>query len=148
KQPSDQIINPGSTAQFAVEAQGDDLTDRDLTYQWYLGQAGDTSNPISGATGKAYTTPALTAAAQYWVRVNDASGNCPTNSVTVTARICQPVQILFDPVSKTIASGQSAELSVDASGDGIGYQWQKLTSGWSDVSGAHARTLTVASADA
>jgi hypothetical protein len=38
------------------------------TRQWYRGAAGDTSNPIAGATLSRYGTPPLTADASYWVR--------------------------------------------------------------------------------
>lgn len=45
-----------------------------VSYQWYEGESGDTSSPISGATGAAYTTPALTSNTTYWVQATNPYG--------------------------------------------------------------------------
>jgi hypothetical protein len=56
-----------------------------FTYQWYVGSSGDTSTPISGATGSSFTTPALTSTTSYWVRVVGLTGT--QNSPTITVMV-------------------------------------------------------------
>jgi hypothetical protein len=54
------------------------------TYQWYQGSSGDTSNPINGATGSSFTTPALTTTTSYWVRISNAVGSVDSNTAVIT----------------------------------------------------------------
>lgn len=63
-QPASQSVAAGSAVTISVGASGSNLV-----YQWYAGVGGDTSAPIAGATGPAYTTPPLTTTTSYWVRV-------------------------------------------------------------------------------
>lgn len=56
-----------------------------LTYQWYQGSGGDTSQPV-GPNAPTWTTPALLSSTSYWVRVTDANGqsaDSPALLVTV-----------------------------------------------------------------
>ena len=56
-----------------------------LTYQWYQGNSGDTSQPV-GTNGPTWTTPALLSSTSYWVRVTDGNGqsaDSPALLVTV-----------------------------------------------------------------
>jgi hypothetical protein len=58
-----------------------------LSYQWYRGTSGNTSNPISGATSWSYPTPRLTKGTYtYWVRVTAGCGTVNSNTATVTAQ--------------------------------------------------------------
>jgi hypothetical protein len=82
--PSNVTIPNGERTQLKVTATGTGT----LTYQWFQGQSGSTTNPVNGATGATFTTPALTATTSYWVRVTDSNGgvtNGPTVTVTVSA---------------------------------------------------------------
>ena len=80
-EPSDHTINSGQQAGLVVQASGTSP----LSYQWYRGSSGDTSNPISGATSAGFTTAPLTNTTVYWVRV---SNSCATvNSRTVTVNV-------------------------------------------------------------
>ncbi len=79
-QPQDSTVASGSTATLTVAANGTGP----LTYQWYSGTAGDTSNPVSGATSDTFTTPALTATTGYWVRVSGPGGQVDSRTATVT----------------------------------------------------------------
>jgi hypothetical protein len=54
---------------------------RDLSYQWYHGESGDTNRPIVDARQPAFTTPVINQAEQFWVRVSD--GQTSTDSDTV-----------------------------------------------------------------
>lgn len=57
-----------------------------MSYQWYLGASPDTSRPIEGANGDAFTTPTLSSSEEFWVRASNPYGppaNSPTISVSV-----------------------------------------------------------------
>ena len=92
-----------------------------LSYQWYEGASGTTTTPV-GTNSPTFTTPALTATKSYWVRVSNECGNVASNAATVT--VCIPPGIGTHPASTTINSGQTATLTVTATGSGpFTYQW-------------------------
>jgi predicted outer membrane repeat protein len=97
-----------------------------LRYQWYLGNSGDVSQPITGATGNSYTTPELGTTASYWVRVENALGFVDSQTATATV---VPIIITVQPASTVAAIGATATLSVTASGKGLTYQWYQGASG-------------------
>jgi DNA-binding beta-propeller fold protein YncE len=125
-QPTDQQIPYGGTATLTAQATGT----APLNYQWYQGVSGDTTNPVQGATGSSFTTPALTATTTYWVRVANfvASQNSTTSTVTVLPPVVPT--ITTQPLVPAIAIGQGATLTVQASGTlPLSYQWFQGTSG-------------------
>ncbi len=79
-QPLAVSINSGATATLTVATSGSEST-----YQWYIGNAGDTRSPVSGATSTSFTTPALAASTTYWVRASNRAGTADSSAVTVTA---------------------------------------------------------------
>jgi hypothetical protein len=122
-QPQSQTITSGNSANLSVGAAGT----TPLTFQWFRGNSGDTSQPISGATGSSFNTGALTVTTSFWVRV---TGQCipvadsNTATITVTPATCTPPSITQQPQSTTITSGSSANLSVGASGSTpFTFQW-------------------------
>src|SRR6202043_2245938 len=60
-QPVGPEISKGSSATLTVMASGSGT----LSYQWYQGQTGTTSNPISGATSSSYTAQNVQATTSY-----------------------------------------------------------------------------------
>jgi len=74
-QPASQSIASGKTATFSVAATGT----APMTYQW--SKAGVA---ISGATSSSYTTPAMTATAQFTVTVSNGAGSATSNPATLT----------------------------------------------------------------
>ena len=80
-QPESRHIAAGETVTLSVVATGSEPS-----YQWYLGENGDTSNPIAGATESTYQTAPLNAPASYWVRVSNSLGdvNSSTAAISVT----------------------------------------------------------------
>jgi DNA-binding beta-propeller fold protein YncE len=127
-EPASQTINYGQPATMTVTATGT----APLTYQWYLGQSGNTTAPITGATTNTYTTPALTATASYWVAVGNvvAQGGLQSTSATITVPPFTPPAIVTQPASQTITAGQTATLSVTATGTPpLSYQWYQGISG-------------------
>jgi Putative Ig domain/Ig-like domain CHU_C associated len=123
--PASTSINSGGTAILTVTATGT----APLTYQWFQGSSGTTTTPV-GTNAASFTTPALNATTNYWVRVSNAANTTGANSNTATVTVRLPAAITTHPASTTINSGQTASLSVVASGDGpITYQWFRGASG-------------------
>ena len=75
-QPFSRLVASGSTTTLSAAASGSPVP----TFQWHLGESGDTSHPISGATSATYTTPPLTATARYWVRASNARGSADSRT--------------------------------------------------------------------
>jgi hypothetical protein len=142
-QPQSQMIQSGQTATLSVWAT--DATS--LNYQWYQGASGDTSSLISGATSSSYTTSALAQTTSYWVRVSNACGSY-TDSDTAIITVegsCTAPNITAQPQSQAIQSGQTASMSVSASGTTpFSYQWYQGVSGDTSnpVSGASSASYT------
>jgi len=120
-QPQSQTIFSGQTADLSVVANGSNLS-----YQWYVGNNGDTSTPV-GTDSDSFTTPALTSTTNYWVRVSNPGGDVDSNTATVMVEGAPT--ITAQPQSQTIFSGQTADLSVVASGSSLSYQWYEGSSG-------------------
>jgi uncharacterized repeat protein (TIGR03803 family) len=78
-QPHGQRIPSGRAATLTVSAGGTSP----LSYQWYQGTSGDTSQP-AGSNSVSFTTPALTATTSFWVRVSNGCGHADTVTATVT----------------------------------------------------------------
>ena len=83
--PQSQAIQSGQTAALSVTASGT----APLNYQWYRGVSGDTSSPV-GTNASSYTTPALTQATSYWVRVSNSCGSVDSNTATITINVQLP----------------------------------------------------------
>ena len=114
-----------------------------LTYQWYVGTSGATNAPIAGATASSYTTPPLTTESHFWVRVTNSYG--AADSATAIVTIGAGPAFTTHPFSQTVGSGQSASLSVIATGDApLSYQWYLGPSGTttSPVAGAIDASFT------
>ncbi|MDP2997841.1 MAG: SUMF1/EgtB/PvdO family nonheme iron enzyme, partial [Bryobacterales bacterium] len=94
-QPAGRSIASGSTADLTVTASGS----APLTYQWYEGAKGTTTNPV-GTNSATFRTPTLTATTTYWARVTNACGQAESAAATVIP--AQPC------VLACLASGPSA----------------------------------------
>ena len=117
--PATTGIEEGESVTLTVDSQGEGLT-----YQWYLGQSGDTSQAIQGATSPTYNTGALAADTSYWVKVTNDAGSI--NSETVAVTINRPPTIAIQPTSQSIETSNSATLTVSATGSApFTYQWYR-----------------------
>ena len=117
--PATTGIEEGESVTFTVDSQGEGLT-----YQWYLGQSGDASQPIQDATSQTYNTGALTEDTSYWVKVTNVAGSI--NSETVAVTINRPPTIASQPTSQTIEPSSTATLTVSATGSApFTYQWYR-----------------------
>jgi len=63
--PQGQSVPPGGRATLGVVSLGTPP----LAYQWYLGSAGMTGNPVAGATSASFLTDPVSGPVSYWVRV-------------------------------------------------------------------------------
>lgn len=96
--PAGTTVGIGSQYELSAFAIGG----KPLTYQWYKGTSGDTSQPISGATFSVYKTPPLQQGGDYWVRVTNSSG--PTDSVTASVTAIE----IWTEVTGSVSSGAIA----------------------------------------
>ncbi len=112
-------VKTGSSAKLKVVASGT----AKLIYQWYQGESGDTSLPV-GKSSSSFTTPKLISNTNYWVKVSNAIHPSGENSPTMSVIVGAPAAIVTQPQSVSVEIGQSAQLSVVASGvQPISYQW-------------------------
>jgi uncharacterized repeat protein (TIGR02543 family) len=125
-QPDPAIIGRGNSATLQVTATG-----TSLSYQWYQGAPGVTTSPISGATSPTFLTPPLSATTNYWVRVahGDGSAGFSVDSRGAAVTVVAPPVIAVSPASGSLSLGQTATLTVTATGESISYQWYQGTSG-------------------
>jgi hypothetical protein len=92
-----------------------------LTYQWYRGTKPDTSTPVGtpNSATPGFTTPALTATTDYWVRIKSVLGTstvtADSNTVTVTVT---PVSSPFDTWASVLPLGQRGA-NQTPQGDGV-----------------------------
>ncbi len=142
-QPTDQNIKLGDTIKLNVKAEGEGLT-----YQWYFKKAGQTS--FSKWNGRTHATETVTPNAtwngiQLYCIVKDSAGNTEQSNpakITVTGT----PKITRQPVSQTVALGDTIQLSVKAEGVGLTYQWYFKKAGqtaWNKWKGRTHATETV-----
>ena len=120
-QPASQTISTGATATMTVTTSSATA----VTYQWFQGNVGDTTNLIAGANAASFTTPALQVSTSYWVR---ATNNCGSTSsaqavITVEGPNCEPLAITSLPSTVDIEVGDGITIVVTATGTGRTYQW-------------------------
>lgn len=111
----------GNTRQLSVSASGS----TPFTYQWYRGTTGTTTEPVGGNSPN-FTTPAVTEAMSFWVRVSSQCSTASANSttITVTPEACDIPVITHEPMSQRIVPGATATLSVAATGtENLSYRW-------------------------
>jgi hypothetical protein len=115
-QPQGTTVNNGQTATLSVTATG-----APLSYQWYIGAAGNTAQPIAGATSASYTTPPMSATTSYWVR---ATGCTTADSTSATVTVCAPPAITSGPTPDTQRYPNTwGWMLMTASGTNLTYQW-------------------------
>lgn len=143
-QPQDAVITFGGTATLSVLASGPGT----LTYQWYRGQSGDSSNPVTGGTGPVLSVAGTaTGVIAYWVKVSSPCSSANSNTVNVTVN-CDPRELTMSvPPTAPSASAYTVTWNGDAQFD-FRYEVQEATKAdFSDaqtfsVSGTPSRTFT------
>jgi len=120
-QPQSVSVNPGAPAELAVKASGPGT----LKYQWFVGESGDITNPIPGATDPKYFVPVVTSGNTYWVRVTNSCGMIDSDSVTISLNgPCVVPIITAQTMGAFMESNRSTWLHVRAEGtEPLKYQW-------------------------
>jgi hypothetical protein len=135
-QPTNQTVHQGDSAILRVEA----TPARAVSYLWYRGNSGDVSNPAWG-TSNVFTTPAIWQTSSFWVRVSNPAGFADSATATITLPVAP--KITSQPQNAIIVGGQSATLTVVASGtDPMGYQWERTVNAgpYVSIDGANSAT--------
>jgi Ig-like domain-containing protein len=81
-QPAGTTVTSGQKATLSVSPTGA----APFRYQWYTGHSGATGFPIAGATSPTFTTPAITTATEFWVRVSNPCGSVDSQTAAVAPR--------------------------------------------------------------
>ena len=125
KQPLGPSISSGQTATLTVSATGTGT----LSYQWYQGPSGTTSNSISGAISSSYTTPALTSTTSYWAQVSDSDGSVNSNTAVVLISGPRHVQAFLFPVltsSSPIFNSFMSNVLPNITGVSVSMAWNEI----------------------
>jgi uncharacterized protein (TIGR03437 family) len=133
-QPQDRSITSGQSTTLSTTATGSSP----LSYEWYQGNAGDTSHPVGTNSATLQVTP--TSTTSYWVRVTNNCGAAASALATITAAQTQCVSFTCSADAPTIGTiGASLTFGGTALSTGCTpfgqYEWQ-----WSFGDGATATT--------
>lgn len=150
--PADVAVAAGTSANFAVAAQG-----ASLVYEWQRSSDGGLSyGAVAGATSATYTLTTTLGdnGALFRVRVINASGTVVSTPalLTVTPVVIAPA-VTTDPSNQSVLEGDSATFTVAGTGQPAPtIQWQQRAAGatsaeegWSDVAGATSNSHTALS---
>ena len=141
-QPASQNIAVNATATMTVAT----TSATTVTYQWFRGTVGDTTNPV-GTNSTSFTTPPLSTTTSYWVRATNICG--ATNSAQAVITVgpaCGPLNITSLPSTVDVTLGNGVTLVVGATGTApLTYQWyQGISPDLSTpVSGATSASLAL-----
>ena len=137
--PASTSISEGQSTQLQVTATGSTLS-----YQWYRGESGDTSNPVGTNSNKLTVTPDETT--KYWVRVSGACGT-PVDSPAATVTVIPCAEITVNPPTSTQLPGVgNFSITVVATSDStpLTYTWFRGgTPGFGGTSLGPGQTKTV-----
>lgn len=145
--PASAKIASNQTANLSVSSAG-----TSLVYQWYRGTAPDTTNPVGSGTSS-FTTPALTANTNYWVRITN-PGPTVVNSNTATVTVITSLTAGAASYSGTVNTNYGTAFSVTARDSanntvpGISVTFTAPASGANGTFSGGVATATASSTDA
>jgi len=127
-QPKTTYTQSGETAKVTLKADGDGLK-----YQWYIKNSGATKYSKSSITSATYTCTmsSKTKDRLIYCVVTDQYGNEVKSN---TVRLRMAATITKEPVSVTVDKGDTAKVTVKATGDGLTYKWYYKNPGESKYS--------------
>jgi PKD domain/Ig-like domain CHU_C associated/PKD-like domain/SprB repeat/CHU_C Type IX secretion signal domain len=141
EQPVDTTICEGMNATFTVADTGDVVS-----YRWFVDDGTTTTEIVDAGiySGQGTNTLQLTGADRsyhryrYYVRIE---GTCSpwTQSNIVFLNVNNPPEITTEPVDNVLCEYTNAIFQVQATGEGLSYQWQESTDNgttWNDLSDA------------
>ena len=121
KQPNDASAKLGERFNVEVIAQGDGLK-----YQWYWRTKGQENWNVSGQRDNSYDDVMTSARhnREVYCVITDAWGNSVTTErATITGTAAVELAITRQPESQTVTIGDMFNVTFDAVGDGLRYQW-------------------------
>lgn len=125
-QPTDMSVYVGDYTYYYAYTTGSNVT-----YQWYAGSSGDTSQPLADETSYTFDPPSTVAGVfKYWMRATSGADHVDSRTATVTV-IGRPPVITTQPQDSQVAQGSaSVSLSVGLdSSAGVTLQWYQGVSG-------------------
>lgn len=140
-QPVDASTCTNGSGTFNVVVSGSDIS-----YQWQISTVGCAGpwNNIGAATSPTFVTPLVTATTYYRCRIENLCIAAPIYSNCATLTVSGAIDITTQPNTQDVCSGSDAVFSVVVSTADVTYQWQVNDgSGFTDIAGATAATLTV-----
>ena len=119
KQPVSATVKNGDTVKAEVVATGDGLT-----YTWWVKEPDSNSYTTSSITGNVYSYKMTTAKSgrKVFCMITDSVGNF-VKSETVTLSGPATVAITKQPTDATAFKGEKAVTTIEATGEGLTYQW-------------------------
>ena len=126
EQPVDAEGFEGETVEVSFTAEGEGLT-----YTWYYKNAGATKFSKTSTFDSNFYTMEMTEARdgrQIYCVVTDQYGST-VQTDTVTLTMLKTVKITQQPVSVSVAGGETVEVSFTAEGDGLTYAWYYKNAG-------------------
>lgn len=123
-QPVDKSFFAGTTSSISVSADG-----YGLSYQWYEGQSGDTSNPVGGQWSSYTVYHDIPGVHEYWVRVSNAAGYVDSRTVAYEILPGLAPVISKSPISINAYVDESVSINVTSHGNDRKYQWYAGESG-------------------
>ncbi|RYD69260.1 MAG: hypothetical protein EOP84_28805, partial [Verrucomicrobiaceae bacterium] len=142
--PLDRVTYVGTSIYYYVYTQGSNVT-----YRWYSGNSGDTSNPLPNETSYSFGPPVSAAGVfRYWMRATsgDLHVDSPAATVTVTV-IGRPPVFEYQPQDQEIvqAAGSVSLSATLLNSTGASWQWYRGTRGdtASPVVGATGSSISV-----
>ncbi|PWJ70775.1 hypothetical protein B0O40_0624 [Ruminococcaceae bacterium R-25] len=141
-QPGDVYAYVGDTAQFTVDAYGENLN-----YQWQLKKGSKWANLSAGGANTSTLSVKVDDSKNgktYRCVITDDKGNeLYSNEVSIFV-IKPAIDITTQPKNYSGPVGSTAKFSVAAEGEGLTYQWQlKKGKTWADLSSGGAKTPTM-----
>ncbi len=125
-QPTDSEVRLGETYTVSVVANGDGLK-----YRWYIRSKGETEFKKSSVTGAVYSdvlTKARVDREVYCV-ITDEHGNTVTTDTVTLKRKMNTATIVTQPTNSEVRLGETYSVKVEATGDGLKYQWYLRNAG-------------------
>lgn len=146
-QPVDQTVRAGTNVTFTTTAEGDGVT-----YLWQMKAPGSSWAVMGNASQNGSWTLYADASMngyQYRCIVTDRTGAAiasATATLTVSGTNTGSAPIItLQPLSTSVNRGAQANFYLNATGNGLNYQWQVLgpSSSWTNVIGARTAGLSV-----
>lgn len=140
-QPANKSIVAGESTSLSVTAGGSGP----FTYQWFIGNSGDTSQSASGSSATLNVSPTITTS--YWVRVTGQCGDpVDSNAATVTVNPCPDVTVGVPTSSKNANGSYTLNVSASSGTQQLSYEWFRGDtpgSGGTQVSTSKSFTVTI-----